>query len=122
MPSTRIISGLRDIAAGYDALFCDIWGVIHNGHALFPGAAEALIGFRRQGGVVVLVSNAPRPSQSVMPQLDRLGLPRQAWDAIVTSGDVTRTHIAAQAGKPLFHLGPERDRPLFEGYAIRFAG
>ena len=90
------------------------------GHAVFPGAAEALTAFRAEGRAVVLVSNAPRPSESVVPQLDRLGFARSAWDAIVTSGDVTRGHIAAAAGKPLFHLGPERDRPLFSGHAIDF--
>ncbi|MDQ0474959.1 TIGR01459 family HAD-type hydrolase [Labrys wisconsinensis] len=119
---TRIITGLGEVAGAYDALFCDIWGVVHNGHALFSGVAEALAAFRDRGGVVVLVSNAPRPAGSVAPQLDRLGLPRRAWDAIVTSGDVARSHVAAQAGKALFHLGPERDRPLFEGHDIRFAG
>jgi HAD superfamily hydrolase (TIGR01459 family) len=115
-----LVPGLGAIAEAYDAAFCDIWGVVHNGHAVFPGAAEALTAFREGGGVVVLVSNAPRPSETVVPQLDRLGFPRSAWDAIVTSGDVTRVHVAAQAGKALFHLGPERDRPLFQGYEPRF--
>jgi len=120
--SPRLIHGFREIADAYDLLFCDIWGVIHNGHALFPGVAEALTTFRGNGGTVVLVSNAPRPNSAVAPQLDRLGLPREAWDAIVTSGDVTRSHIAAVADKKVFHLGPERDLPLYGGLDIRFAG
>ncbi|CAM5771196.1 haloacid dehalogenase [Labrys miyagiensis] len=120
--SPRLIHGFREIADAYDLLFCDIWGVIHNGHALFPGVAEALTTFRGNGGTVVLVSNAPRPNNAVAPQLDRLGLPREAWDAIVTSGDVTRSHIAAVADKKVFHLGPERDLPLYGGLDIRFAG
>jgi HAD superfamily hydrolase (TIGR01459 family) len=122
MQTSRLIHGLRDIAPGYDVALCDIWGVIHNGHAVFPGAAEALIAWRERGGTVILVSNAPRPSETVVPQLDRLGLQRDAWDAIITSGDVTRSHIAAAVGKKLFHLGPDRDRPLFEGYPITFSG
>jgi HAD superfamily hydrolase (TIGR01459 family) len=118
-----LVPGLGVIAGGYDAAFCDIWGVVHNGHAVFPGAAEALTAFRDGGRrVVVLVSNAPRPSETVVPQLDRLGFPRCAWDAIVTSGDVTRVHVAAQAGKAVFHLGPGRDRPLFQDHDVRFVG
>jgi HAD superfamily hydrolase (TIGR01459 family) len=119
--SPRLIHGFREIAPAYDLVFCDIWGVIHNGRSLFPGVADALIAFRKQGGTAVLVSNAPRPAASVVPQLDGLGLPRQCWDAIVTSGDVTRSHIAAVANKKVFHLGPERDLPLYGGLDITFA-
>jgi HAD superfamily hydrolase (TIGR01459 family) len=121
MHPTPILSGLSAIAPDYDVALCDIWGVVHNGHAVFPGAADALTRFREDGRVVVLVSNAPRPSETVAPQLDRLGFPRIAWDAIVTSGDVTRTHVAAQRDKRVFHLGPERDAPLFAGHDLAFA-
>jgi HAD superfamily hydrolase (TIGR01459 family) len=121
MHSTPIIEGLAAIAPDYDVVLCDIWGVVHNGHEVFPGAGEALTRFRSGGGIVVLVSNAPRPSETVVPQLDRLGLPRIAWDAIVTSGDVTRTHVATQRGKRVFHLGPARDTPLFQGHDLAFA-
>lgn len=119
--SPRLIHGFREIASAYDLIFCDIWGVIHNGRRLFDGVAEALIAYRRQGGTAVLVSNAPRPAQSVVPQLDGLGLPRECWDAIVTSGDVTRANIAAVSAKKVFHLGPDRDRPLYGGLDMRFA-
>jgi HAD superfamily hydrolase (TIGR01459 family) len=111
-------AGLRELAPSFDVALCDVWGVIHDGHAVFPGAAEALAAFRRGNGVVILVSNAPRPSETIVPQLDCLGFPRAAWDAIVTSGDVTRTHIAAQHGKRIFHLGPQRDLPLFAGHPV----
>src|SRR4051794_10366578 len=114
----RLIAGLRELAPDYDVAFCDIWGVVHNGHAVFPGVVEALETYRRGGGIVVLVSNAPRPSETVVPQLRHLGLPHAAWDAIVTSGDVTRSHIAAAAGKVVFHLGPDRDRPLLDGHHL----
>lgn len=119
--SPRLIHGFREIASAYDLIFCDIWGVIHNGRRVFDGVADALIAFRRQGGTAVLVSNAPRPAQSVVPQLDGLGLPRECWDAIVTSGDVTRAQIAAVDAKTIFHLGPDRDRPLYGGLDLRFA-
>ncbi len=120
IPNPKVIHGFREIAAAYDLVFCDIWGVIHNGHAVFPGVADALTAYRKTGGTVVLVSNAPRPAEAVVPQLDRLRLPRECWDAIVTSGDVTRSRIAAIASKKVFHLGPERDMPLYAGLNIRF--
>ena len=110
-----LASGLGEIAEAYDVAFCDIWGVIHNGHAVFPGAAEALTAFREGGRVVVLVSNAPRPSETVVPQLDRLGFPRSAWDAIVTSGDVTRVHVAPQAGKAAVPSRPRARPAAFPG-------
>lgn len=121
--TTALIVGLHELAGRYPVLLCDLWGVIHNGHHVFDGAAEALMRFRDGGGTVVLVSNAPRPAEAVVPQLDRLGLPREAWDAIVTSGDVARSEIAAagRRAQTLFHLGPERDRPLFDGLGVRFA-
>jgi HAD superfamily hydrolase (TIGR01459 family) len=115
---TRTITGFRDLADQYAVALCDIWGVIHNGHALFDGVADALMRYRARGGAVILVSNAPRPAESVVPQLDGLGLPREAWDAIVTSGDVTRSQIIAAATRPMWHLGPTRDRPLFEGLKL----
>jgi HAD superfamily hydrolase (TIGR01459 family) len=111
----RSISGLGDIASKYDLIFCDIWGVIHNGVRAFLPACEALVRFRAKGGVVVLVSNAPRPHGSVLPQLAGLGVPEAVHDAVVTSGDVTRGLIAERAGQLLHHVGPERDLPLFDG-------
>jgi HAD superfamily hydrolase (TIGR01459 family) len=109
----RIIAGLSEIASGYDALLCDVWGVLHNGERNFAAAADALIRFRGQGGQVVLVTNSPRPSEAVRDQLDRLALPRETYDAIVTSGDVTIAAIGAQGRAPLHHIGPERDLALF---------
>jgi len=108
------------LAPGYDALLCDVWGVVHNGLASFAPAADALARFRALGGTVVLISNAPRPGEWVVRQLDRLGVARAAYDAIVTSGDVTRRHIAARPRKTVFHLGPERDVSIFDGLNLRF--
>lgn len=114
-----LIGGLKDIAARYDLVLCDIWGVLHNGLSAYPGAVDALSRFR-QRGVVVLLSNAPRPGASVARQLDRLGIPRSAYDAIVTSGDLTRKTIVERIDEVVHHLGPPRDLPMFEGLPVRF--
>jgi HAD superfamily hydrolase (TIGR01459 family) len=108
------------LAPAYDAVLCDVWGVVHNGVAAFPEACEALTRFRAAGGTVMLITNAPRPGQVVMRLLDRLAVPRQAYDGIVSSGDVTRAVIAARPERRLFHLGPERDLPIFEGLPVQF--
>jgi HAD superfamily hydrolase (TIGR01459 family) len=101
------------LAPAYDVVLCDVWGVVHNGVVAFADACTALTQFRRQGGTVVLITNAPRPSTVVMTILDGLGVPREVYDAIVSSGDVTRTIITARAGQRAFHVGPERDVPMF---------
>ncbi|TMJ97192.1 MAG: TIGR01459 family HAD-type hydrolase [Alphaproteobacteria bacterium] len=104
------------LARGYDVALCDVWGVVHNGAAATSEACDALARFRKQGGTVVLITNAPRPGEIVArTTLDRLGVPRAAYDGIVSSGDVTRALIAARAGARVFHIGPERDLGLFEG-------
>ena len=90
---TRFITGLEEIAAGYDAIFCDVWGVLHNGLRAHPAAAQALTLFRAADKPVILISNAPRPGHSVIAQLDRLGVPRSAYDDILTSGDLTRAIV-----------------------------
>jgi HAD superfamily hydrolase (TIGR01459 family) len=103
------------LASAYDVVLCDVWGVVHNSVVAFADACTALTRFRHQGGTVILITNAPRPSDVVMTVLDSLDVPRSAYDAIVSSGDVTRAIIAARAGKSAFHIGPERDLPIFEG-------
>lgn len=112
---TRFISELSELAPHYDVVFCDVWGVIHNGVGAYRAACAALETFRASGGTVILVSNAPRPNPSVMPQLRGLGVPDAAWDAIVTSGDVARRLIADRAGEKLYFIGAERDHHLFAG-------
>jgi HAD superfamily hydrolase (TIGR01459 family) len=115
MRPVTAIAGLSALAGTHDALICDIWGVVHNGVTPFAGACDALIRFRSQGGRVLLVSNAPRPHGSVKAQLDLLGVPREAYDDVLTSGDMARAHIAAQGGAALHHIGPQKDLPLFDG-------
>jgi HAD superfamily hydrolase (TIGR01459 family) len=117
-PITRNFAAL---AAGYDLVLSDVWGVVHNGIEAFPQACEALARFRASGGQVVLITNAPRPREAVMAQIDGFGVPRAAYDSIVSSGDVTRAVIRSRPGQTLYHLGPERDRPIFDGLDVRFA-
>jgi len=104
------------LASGYDVVLCDVWGVVHNGVAATAEACDALARFRAGGGTVVLITNAPRPGEVVARlTLDRLGVPRAAYDGIISSGDVTHALIAARAGQRVFHVGPQRDLPIFEG-------
>lgn len=115
----RILNGLSEIAEGYDAIFCDVWGVIHNGQVSFPDACRALRAVRAAGSTVVLITNAPRPSPPILEQLERLAVPRETFDEMVTSGDVTLAFIAERGDAPLHHIGPERDLTLFEISAQR---
>lgn len=108
----------RTLAERYDLWLCDIWGVVHNGRAAHVPACEALDRYRDRGGVVVLITNAPRPRDSVADQLDRLGVPRRAYDLIVSSGDVTRALLSGHAGERMFHLGPDRDAGVFAGLGL----
>lgn len=108
------------VAPRYDLILCDVWGVLHDGTRAHVPAGDALMRFRELGGGdrprrVVLVSNAPRPSAGVRAILDRFGVPRAAYDAILTSGDLTRSLIAERPGARVHHLGPERDATIFEG-------
>jgi HAD superfamily hydrolase (TIGR01459 family) len=115
-PLPPFVSHFAALAGGYDVVLSDVWGVVHNGAAATAEACDALARFRHGGGTVVLITNAPRPGEVVArTTLDRLGVPRAAYDGIVSSGDVTHTLIAERAGKRVFHIGPERDLPIFEG-------
>jgi HAD superfamily hydrolase (TIGR01459 family) len=110
------------LAAGYDVVLSDVWGVVHNGVAASHDACDALARFRAAGGTVVLITNAPRPGEVVARiTLDRMAVPRAAYDGIISSGDVTRALIEARAGQRVFHIGPERDLPIFEGLAAPVA-
>ena len=121
MTLPHALPGLGEIAADYDILLCDVWGVIHNGRESWPDACAALTRFNEQGGHVVLISNSPRPSSDVVAQLDRLGVPRESWKAFVTSGDATRAELARRAPGPAWIIGPDRDWPLYEGLGLATA-
>ena len=111
---TELLRGLAGLAGGYDVILCDVWGVLHNGLTAFQNAAGALSRFRMQGGKVVLLTNSPNPSRLVVAQLDRLGVSRDAYDMIVSSGDVTVALLIERAGAGLFRLGPPEETALFE--------
>jgi HAD superfamily hydrolase (TIGR01459 family) len=120
-PSVPLIERFAPLAADYDVLFCDVWGVVHNGVAAFADACEALACFRSSGGTVILLTNAPRPAAAVARILDRFGVPRTAYDAIVSSGDVTRGVVEQKLNESMFHIGPSRDLPIFDGLNVIFA-
>ena len=115
--SPPLVSGLSELAADYDAILCDVWGVLHNGVGAFPGAPEALIRYRETGGKVVLLTNAPRPAGPIHEQLARLGVAREAYDDLLTSGDVTRVTLETRPERRVAHIGPERDLALYDGLA-----
>lgn len=117
--SIPLIAGLGEIVARYDAIISDVWGVLHNGLRATPGASEALGAARRAGLPVVLLTNAPRPPDSIRDQLRGLGVPDDAYDRIVSSGGVTRDLIREQGDRAFYHLGPDRDSPIYEGLPAR---
>ncbi|NEX94557.1 TIGR01459 family HAD-type hydrolase [Caulobacter sp. 17J65-9] len=121
MIETTVLPRFADIADRYDVLFCDVWGVLHNGRNNYPAACEALVRFRQERGPVVLISNSPRPSTDVVAQLRALGVPDEAWSRFVTSGDATRVELSKRSPGPAWAVGPARDAPLYEGTGVGYA-
>jgi HAD superfamily hydrolase (TIGR01459 family) len=109
---------MRELSQRYPVWFCDIWGVVHNGHDVFENTVATLAQHRAHGGTVILVSNSPRSEKGVVLQLDQIGVSTAAYDAAVTSGDVTQTLMRAEPTGKLFHIGAERDLSLFEGLGV----
>lgn len=116
-----LITKFSTIASDYDVVLSDVWGVIHNGIKSYPHACDALMRMRARGGVVALITNAPRQSEVVSRQLERLHVPRETYDAIVSSGDVTRSVVRERQDQSLYHLGPERDLSIFSGLDVHLA-
>src|SRR5205085_7078799 len=115
MTSLRFVEQLRDLVDGVEVVLSDIWGVVHNGLEAFPDACEALHKYRSRGGTVILITNAPRPADSVQRQLRKLGIGDETYDAIVSSGDLTRHYVADHPGRKVFWLGPQRDYSIHRG-------
>lgn len=118
---TQIVDSLAAIAPRYTAVFCDLWGCLHNGREPFASAVAGLRAFKAQGGTVLLLTNSPRPKPSVVAQLDRIGVPRDLWDEIVSSGDATQIALAegiasGSLGPKVHHIGAEKDLPFFTDY------
>ncbi len=112
---------LSDLAADYDAILCDVWGVIRDGRSVLPEALDALVTYREQGGSVVLLSNSPRRAKSLITHLTGLGAPHEAFDDAVTSGEATFAELTRRAPGPAYKLGPDFDDPLYEGSGLDFA-
>src|SRR6201994_3023372 len=115
MTTLRFAEKLRDLVDNVDVLLSDIWGVVHNGLVAFPEACEALHSFRSRGGTVILITNAPRPAHSVQEQLRKLGVADDGYDAIVSSGDLTRHYVAHHPGQKAFLMGSERHDTIHHG-------
>jgi len=116
------IAGLKSIAGQYGLVVCDVWGVVHNGKSPFLETIAALKSFRVAHGPVILLTNAPRPASDVKLQFDRIGVPHDCYDALVTSGEAARDELQRRAGVgaplPVSILGPDRDRAIHEGLNI----
>ena len=111
---TRIIASLAQVGPQYDVLFCDLWGCLHNGRRPYAAAVAALQRFRQGGGRVCLMTNAPRPNHYVVAQLDRMGVPRDAWDEVVSSGDAAQDAMfGGAAGRAVWHVGTDKDDGFF---------
>src|SRR5215471_14379649 len=115
MAALHFVERLRDLVDGVEVILSDIWGVVHNGLEAFPEACEALHTYRKRGGTVILITNAPRPAESVQRQLQKLGVADDTYDAIVSSGDLTRLYVADHPGRKVYWLGPERDGSIYRG-------
>ena len=114
-----VTSGFEPLVPAYDAVFCDIWGVLQNGITAYADAVDVLKRFRSQGGRTVLVSNSARPSDDLAKTLAGLAIDKSVYDSVVTSGDVTRNLLRAYAGRTIHHVGVRIDDPLFDGLDIR---
>lgn len=114
------MSFLDALPEQYRLILCDIWGVVHDGVNLYPGSAGRLQQWRAEGRTIVLITNAPRTAEAVEQQLDRLGLPRDAWDGISTSGEAGIGALNA-LGKPVGFIGTRADREILEGRGIVIA-
>lgn len=111
---TDLIPSLASISDRYDAVFCDLWGCLHNGQTPFPSAVAALRAFRAEGKTVLLLTNSPRPKSSVINQLARIGVPTDAWDDIVSSGDATQyALLSGTIGTRIHHIGAPKDETFF---------
>ena len=114
------IAALDELTGRYRAILCDVWGVVHNGVEIYPAAIAALARARQRGLAVILITNAPRPHGSVEAQLDQLGVATEAYDRVVTSGDVTRDLIA-EGPRDVFHIGSDRELTIYDGLDVSVA-
>ncbi len=123
MSHPQLLPGLSAVASDYDAVFCDIWGVIHNGRQHFPPAYEALKRFKAEHGPVILISNSPRPNDNLTAQLASLGIFDDGFSAVISSGDATREYLKQFAPSgPAWRIGDPREQALYDGIDIDLGG
>lgn len=120
--SLPILTGLRELGDRYDGFILDLWGVIHDGITRYPGAGEALAELKRRGKRTIMLSNAPRRAFSLIELMTDLGIDRDQYGDVITSGEAVflemrtrRDPWFAALGRRCLHVGTERDRTLFEG-------
>ncbi len=110
----KVIKHLKQISNKYNVLFCDIWGCIHNGKKAYKKALNALVEFKKDGGFVMLLTNAPRPKSAVKAHLSSFGIFEEHYNDITTSGDAAQNSmLSGEVGTRIFHLGPKRDLSFF---------
>ncbi len=116
------IRSISELEGRYDAVLCDVWGVLHDGRHPYPGVIEALTGLRASGTIVLLLTNVPRPAHEIPAALAHIGIPDTCWDAAVTSGDLMRVELARRSPGPVHRLGRETDPGLWDGLGLEFSG
>jgi HAD superfamily hydrolase (TIGR01459 family) len=119
--SVSLLSGLSLVASQYDAVLCDVWGVIHNGRSAFVTACEALQKFRGSHGPVILVTNAPVPNERVTRLFPQFGVPMDCFDDVVSSGDATRNELKRLAPGPVYRIGLDQDFGVYAGLPLDFS-
>jgi HAD superfamily hydrolase (TIGR01459 family) len=117
----NLLSGLSTVAPHYDAILCDVWGVIHNGKSAFETACHALQEFRRTTGPVILITNAPVPKDRVTRLFPKFGVPMDCFDDVIASGDATRNELKAFAPGPVYRIGLDEDFGVYAGLPLEFS-
>jgi HAD superfamily hydrolase (TIGR01459 family) len=121
----RFLTGFAQIASEYDGFVLDLWGVIHDGVNAFPHAVDCLTRLRDAGKKTLLLSNVPRPNDAVRTMMRRMGIEDALYTDVLTSGEAVRRALQtppdawwSALGQRVYHLGPERDRPVLEGLTL----
>ncbi len=119
--SLRAISNLRDVANDFDGFILDLWGLVHDGERPYPPSAETLRALKVAGKKTLLLSNAPRRAYALVEAMTKMGIGRELYGEVLSSGEATREALIkrddpffAALGRKVYHLGPERDRSVFE--------
>ncbi|AWJ88958.1 TIGR01459 family HAD-type hydrolase [Azospirillum baldaniorum] len=116
------LSGIAPVIDRYDGVILDLWGVLHDGERPYPGVPECLDRLRAAGKVICLLSNAPRRTGGVIAKLDGMGIGRDRYHHVMTSGEAAYDALRdrddpwhAALGRRLYHIGPDRDMDVYEG-------